>query len=152
MGFSPSPVIMAKVPCCLRSFKRRPSVGQGDSGNSSALNLGRDGQDVGGKLRVHQGADLRASDAADQMTASVSRPFLLNLHGLSQSAARIALVQVSCANMQISHVIDNLRCLLRPPFCGSGPVYGHAGCSVWTTSHSRTFSTLYPAGRERNSM
>ncbi|KAK9915736.1 hypothetical protein WJX75_003421 [Coccomyxa subellipsoidea] len=42
---------------------------------------------------ILQGADLRASDAADQMTASVSRPFLLNLHGLSQSAARIALVQ-----------------------------------------------------------
>lgn len=46
---------------------------------------------------MHDGGDLKSSDAAIPMTATVSRPFFLDLHGLSQSAARIALVQVSCA-------------------------------------------------------
>ena len=74
-----------------------PAVGQGESRNEAASTSGEDGQGVGGKLRVHRGADLSASDAADPMIATVHRPFLLNLHGLSQSAARIALVQVQLA-------------------------------------------------------
>jgi len=44
-------------------------------------------------MSIHKGADLQVSDAADPMIAKVARPFFLDLHGLSQSAARIALLQ-----------------------------------------------------------
>lgn len=54
---------------------------------------------------MHDGADLKSSDAANPMTATVPRPFFLDLHGLSQSAARIALVQVSCVSSHWLHLL-----------------------------------------------
>ncbi|CAL8466802.1 g6338 [Coccomyxa elongata] len=66
---------------------------QGERSTGSASTSSASGRAPGGKLRMHDGADLKSSDAANPMTATVSRPFFLDLHGLSQSAARIALVQ-----------------------------------------------------------
>ncbi|BDA40909.1 probable pentatricopeptide repeat-containing protein At1g0 at N-terminal half [Coccomyxa sp. Obi] len=66
---------------------------QGERSTGSASTSGATERAPGGKLRMHDGADLKVSDAANPMTATVSRPFFLDLHGLSQSAARIALVQ-----------------------------------------------------------
>ena len=45
-------------------------------------------------LPSHVGTELQPDDTAEAQDASVATPYLLDLHGLSQATAKIALLQV----------------------------------------------------------
>jgi hypothetical protein len=70
-----------------------PAQGEGDASLAAAP---RSANRKGGlkPLSIQQGAYLGQNDTCDAMTVQLSRPFMLDLHGLSQAAARIALLQV----------------------------------------------------------